>query len=339
LTVQEIKTQHTQDVLEHIIKLTGERDLGSLERLLAKSLSDLIDCNVADQIVKIYHVRNLKDQVFTTVQTKRSLLGEEISQSFKDALTYCFISAEDHLHLEGTDQIGLYPLKNSQQEVMGVIALFAEITDHALKQTITQIIRVYQNFTSLIRDNEHDTLTGLLNRKTFEYRMQKMLTTLHKRKQRRDDQPNSAYFLAVFDIDHFKKVNDVYGHLIGDEVLLTFSQLMKNSFREKDMLFRYGGEEFIAVFECAQVMDIETVLERFRLLVIAHSFPKVGNITVSIGYTQVLPYDMTLQVVGRADQALYYAKENGRNQIQEYDKLLQAGILQEAKKDNELELF
>lgn len=333
-------TNNTHDILDHLIALTGERDLASLERLLARSLSEFLDDDVAKEVVKIFHVRNLKDQIFTTLQTKRSIEGEDIPAAYKDALTYCFISGEDHQYIDPDNkEVALYPLHNSQHEVMAVIALHIQIDDPDTKKIIRQVIRVYQNYTSLIRDNEHDTLTGLLNRKTFEYRMQKMLTVMHKTKQRRDDQPNSAYFLAVFDIDHFKRINDEHGHLIGDEVLLTFSQLMKRSFREKDMLFRYGGEEFITVFECAQAQDIDVVLERFRKLVETHKFPTVNHITVSMGYTQVLTYDMTLQVVGRADQALYYAKENGRNQIQEYEKLLEKGILQEAKKENELELF
>ncbi len=333
-------TNNTHEILDHLIALTGERDLASLERLLARSLSEFLGNDVAKDVVKIFHVRNLKDQIFTTMQSKRSIEGEDIPPAYKDALTYCFISGDDHLYIDpDNNEVALYPLHNSQHEVMAVIALHTLIKDPDIKKVIRQVIRVYQNYTSLIRDNEHDTLTGLLNRKTFEYRMQKMLTVMHKTKQRHDDQLNSAYFLAVFDIDRFKRINDEYGHLIGDEVLLTFSQLMKRSFREKDMLFRYGGEEFITVFECAQAQDIDTVLERFRKMVETHQFPTVNNITVSMGYTQVQPYDMTLQVVGRADQALYHAKENGRNQIQEYEKLLKAGILHEAKKENELELF
>lgn len=330
----------THAVLDQLISLTSERDLISLERLLAKSISDFLGDDITNETVKIYHVRNLKDQVFTTNQTKRSLQGEEISTAYKESLTFCFISGENHSHLtDEQTEVALYPLQNSQQEVVAVIAIHAQMNDPALKQTINKVIRVYQNFTSLIRDNEHDTLTGLLNRKTFEYRMQKMLTVMHKTKQRRDDQQNSAYFLAVFDIDHFKRINDVYGHLIGDEVLLIFSQLMSNTFREKDLLFRYGGEEFITVFECAKVEDIETVLERFRIKVASHMFPKAGHITVSMGYTQIIPYDVTLQIVGRADQALYHAKANGRNQIHQYETLVNEGILTEAKKVNELELF
>ncbi len=333
-------SNNTHEILDHLIALTGERDLASLERLLARSLSEFLGNDIAKEVVKIFHVRNLKDQIFTTMQSKRSIEGENITAAYKDALTYCFISGDDHLYIDPeNNEVALYPLHNSQHEVMAVIALPTLVDDPDIKRIIRQVIRVYQNYTSLIRDNEHDTLTGLLNRKTFEYRMQKMLTVMHKTKQRRDDQPNSAYFLAVFDIDHFKRVNDEHGHLIGDEVLLTFSQLMKRSFREKDMLFRYGGEEFITVFECAQAQDIDIVLERFRKLVETHQFPTVNNITVSMGYTQVLAYDMTLQVVGRADQALYHAKECGRNQIQQYEKLLKTGILHEAKKVNDLELF
>ena len=93
------------------------------------------------------------------------------------------------------------------------------------------------------------------------------------------------YWLGVIDIDHFKRVNDNYGHLIGDEVLLLLSRLMRSSFRFHDRLYRFGGEEFVVLMRCASDGDAALALERLREHE-AYPFPQVGRITVSIGFTE-----------------------------------------------------
>lgn len=329
-------TTHT--VLNKLISLTEERDLVSLEYLLAKSICELIapDNTQVVNAVKIYHAKNLEKQIFTTTDSDRNAHGEQLPKALKDALTGAFIHCKNGVYSEHLKpDVNLYPLTNSQHEVLAVIAIEAMIEDPTLSHTIALVLQVYQNFAGVIRDNEHDTLTGLLNRKTFEYKLNKILSAMHKTKMRQDDKPNSAYFLAVFDIDHFKKINDVYGHLIGDEVLLTFSQLLKQTFRDKDMLFRYGGEEFIAIFECANKQDISLVLERFRKTINHFRFPQVGDVKVSIGYTQIQSHDKTLEIVDRADQALYYAKNHGRNQIHNFETLVNAGELDSIQKETQ----
>ncbi len=328
-----LPSSHTHAVLDKIITLTNERDLISLEYLLAKALYDLIlpkNIDVANA-VKIYHARNLDKQIFTTTDSERKPNGEPLSQPLKDVLQDCFIKGDEGIfNEEGKPSVTLYPLKNSQGNCIAVIAIQALIDDTELNHTVSMVLQVYQNFAGLIRDNEHDTLTGLLNRKTFEKKVSKTLNMMQRRKMRSGDKQHSAYFLAIFDIDHFKKINDEYGHLIGDDVLVHFSKLMAETFREKDMLFRYGGEEFIAVFECAQAADIQLVLERFRKRIAQTIFPKVGHVKVSIGLTQFMPDDVTLKIVDRADQALYFAKNNGRNQICNYATLVQSGAINEA---------
>jgi len=335
-------TSNTHSVLHKLITLTNERDLVSLEYLLAESLYELIspkDIDVANA-VKIYHVKDIKKQIFTTKDSVRNPKGEKISDTLKQALTNCFNSGSDYTYQEKNQpSVTLYPLKNSKGDTIAVIAIRALINDDELSNTIAMVLHVYQNFAGLIRDNEHDTLTGLLNRKTFDQKVNKVMGLMHKEKSRKDDKLNTRYYIAIFDIDHFKRVNDEYGHLMGDEVLLLFSQMMTETFREKDMLFRYGGEEFVGVFECTDNTDITLALERFRSKVASYSFPQVGNVTVSIGYSQILQYDTTIQMVERADLSLYYAKNNGRNRICCYEELIESGLLQENKKEGDIELF
>lgn len=333
---------NTHSVLHKLITLTSERDLVSLEHLLAASLYELISpTNIgAANTIKIFHAKDLEKQIFTTKDSLRNAEGEKISQALKDSLSECFKSGTDSVVVESNaSTLSLYTLRNSKAETIAVISIEAAIEDEDLRRTITMVLHVYQNFASLIRDNEHDTLTGLLNRKTFEAKVNKVMSVMHTGKSRKDDKQDNHFYIAVMDIDHFKKINDVHGHLIGDEVLVLFAQIMHETFREKDMLFRYGGEEFIGIFECANDADILLALERFRKKISDFTFPQVGKVTVSIGYTQIKEYDTHVNMVGRADQALYHAKNSGRNCIFNYEDLISGGVLEDSSKEGDIVLF
>ena len=116
--------------------------------------------------------------------------------------------------------------------------------------------------------------------------------------------------------------------------------LMKQSFRGADQLFRFGGEEFVIVLDHASTAGAEIAFDRLRATIEAHTFPQVGRVTISLGYTQLDPQDAATTGVERADAALYYAKHHGRNQIRHYEALIAAGELT-AKQENQadVELF
>jgi diguanylate cyclase (GGDEF)-like protein len=158
---------------------------------------------------------------------------------------------------------------------------------------------------------------------------------------RRQAQPEGLdHWLAVVDIDHFKRVNDNFGHLIGDEVLLLVATMMKNSFRTHDKLFRFGGEEFIVLLKPNTDDDAQRIFDRFRAGIEARDFPQVGHVTVSVGYASIRLGDQPSVILDNADNALYWAKENGRNQVASYAALMAEGKL--ASKEaatSEMELF
>jgi diguanylate cyclase (GGDEF)-like protein len=206
-------------------------------------------------------------------------------------------------------------------------------------------LRIYQNYLALIDENAHDKLTGLLNRKTFDDRFISILQAARQLKdpvrsleRRQGNVSFISYWLAVIDIDHFKRINDTYGHLYGDEVLLLMANLMRSSFRRKDLLFRYGGEEFVIVLKTASFDETSTVLERFRKTMENYCFPQVGQVTVSIGFTEICDSEIPTMIIERADRALYYVKENGRNQIRNYEQLITLSALTISQKSNENEV-
>ena len=134
------------------------------------------------------------------------------------------------------------------------------------------------------------------------------------------------YWLGVVDFDHFKRVNDTYGHVIGDEVLLRVSRLLSNGLRSGDYVFRYGGEEFVCILAAGNESSAKDALNRVRELIASHTFPQVGKITASAGLCQMTSRALPEEVVANADRALYHSKENGRNQVSVYEELVRNGV-------------
>jgi len=234
----------------------------------------------------------------------------------------------------------LLPAIDSVEPQNELIANTLQYDSNELHQldTIRYLSDIYSNQQTMITLNDKDSLTGLYNRKSFDRSMLHLHESNEHRHRRSKDNKNSAY-LALLDIDHFKKINDTYGHLYGDEVLLLFAQQMQLTFREDDLLFRYGGEEFVVILKDVSHDIAETVLHRFRHYIESYNFPQVDQVTVSIGMTQLDIERMQSEIVSRADQALYYVKEHGRNNVGYYEELLQNGCLQEVVAKDDIELF
>jgi diguanylate cyclase (GGDEF)-like protein len=210
--------------------------------------------------------------------------------------------------------------------------------------------RIHRNHLSFLDYSEHDTLTGLFYRRTFDdiftrrvsrqgmaiYADRKLEFIAH----RRVPLPGEAPWLLVLDIDYFKRINDRFGHLFGDEVLLLMARFMRSVFRPHDVLFRFGGEEFVVLVAPTDALGAEAAAERFPASVENFPFPPVGRVTVSIGYTRVSPDDTPFGAFGRRDEALHYAKQDGRNRVVCHEALVKNGAVElEEKVDNEVELF
>jgi diguanylate cyclase (GGDEF)-like protein len=244
----------------------------------------------------------------------------------------------------------VFPLGQGSS-ITGVLEIHSDgPLSSAHRNTVSGVLRLYRNFSNLLDYGERDSLTELLNRKTFDGAFLKATLehqasydeqVLHPVElERRGGTQTGTYWLAMIDIDHFKRVNDNYGHLIGDEVLLLLARLMRAHFRFHDQLYRFGGEEFVVLMRCQGEAQASGVLERLRVTTGNHPFPQVGTITISIGFTEVRIGDSPSGAFERADKAVYYAKEHGRNQVCSYAKLVLAGHLVEQKANvGDVELF
>ncbi len=210
---------------------------------------------------------------------------------------------------------------------------------------ISGIVSVYRNFQNLLDYSERDSLTGLLNRKTFDDQLARMLHTpdagalMPGLPERRHHGAEEKQWLAVVDVDHFKGVNDRFGHLYGDEVLILVANLLQSSFRAQDRVFRFGGEEFVVLLRSTTLDNARKIIDRFRLDVETHEFPQVGRVTVSVGFTSIRAADSPVVTLGHADQALYFAKANGRNRACYYEELVASGLLQTIASNDTAEFF
>ena len=207
--------------------------------------------------------------------------------------------------------------------------------DQPVLDLINRLIKIYQNLVALHDSKERDTLTKLPNRQTFDKRLLQICEH-YLQHPVADAQFSKSSWFAILDIDHFKQVNDTFGHLYGDEVLLIFSQLMEKHFRYNDFLFRFGGEEFVVILNLVDQANAEQVFERFRKQIAEYEFPTVGKVTVSIGVTHIDSAIMPSILLDRADKALYHAKASGRNQVVIYENTAQLAL---EDVDSEPDLF
>jgi diguanylate cyclase (GGDEF)-like protein len=333
-SIDGMQQKNLEEVLENIVTLTSEKDSNALEIALAQTLFKLV--GVKNMVM--YSAGNINRAKHAISDAEKLPANEEIEAGIVDSLIQCLKTAKISTIQHQNKKLTLFPLLCSKQKPLAVISV-EESQNSNNNDLSVLILKIYHNFLALMNDNERDTLTGLLNRKTFDLKINNIIADLQNLCRRKEDSDEPAY-LAIFDIDHFKRVNDTYGHLMGDEVLLLFSHLMNKSFRDEDLLFRFGGEEFVGVFQCPSDEIVESVLNRFREVIEKYQFPQVGQVTVSCGYTKIESDDLSSSIIDRADTALYHAKSNGRNQVCQHEKLVASGLL--TKEDTiggEIELF
>lgn len=126
---------------------------------------------------------------------------------------------------------------------------------------------------------------------------------------------NTSISLIIFDIDHFKNINDLHGHNVGDCVLIELSCLVKNNIRATDLLTRWGGDEFVVLAPNTSVNFAVNVAEKLKVCIEAHDFQDIDTVTVSFGVSEFRFGDTLDDWIDRADKALYLAKSSGRNTV------------------------
>lgn len=329
-----------ETLLDHIERMTSGRDRPKMELALAQSLAYLLKAKRVC-VFKCGWMAG-KSVVWPAVEIDGADAmvhddGLGMAENFTPVTDLPHIKAFlDEGHVTGpVAGITLFPIRQDGSRWFGYVEVSHARIDAPVQEEAEKLIAIFTNMMSLLDYSEVDNLTGLLNRKTYDNYLYRMLTrkdrsdaSVQRQPQRRQPPVDpTTHWLGVIDVDHFKRINDQFGHSIGDEVLLTLANLLKGTFRVNDKLFRFGGEEFVVLLSPSTETNAHAAFERFRWVFESHTFPMVGKITVSIGYTRISPMDRSL-VFGRADDALYWAKQHGRNRVCRYEALVASGELQ-----------
>lgn len=349
------------DIVGQLADLTSLRDRASLDTALATTLHDLLQ---PSRIVVLRRVGPATDERWLTcaeilrgvVQTSQSNTWadlESLPLADQFPIRQQVLTQRQPALASSATQPNVFPLigANGALTVMELFCAQALSTEQV--QLIDGVLRLYQNFQNLLDYGERDALTDLLNRKTFDGAFMQATVTptsavdtpvANDRRQRAPTHDTTAadasYWLAMIDIDHFKHVNDNFGHLIGDEVLVLLARLMRQTFRIHDQLYRFGGEEFVVLMRFSYADQAAQALDRLRAATQAYRFSQVGHITISVGFTQVRHSDSPSSAIERADKAVYYAKEHGRNQVCGFEALRAQGKLaSEPVNVGDIELF
>lgn len=345
------------ELLNSVAETTAHRDRDDLDRAVALLLLRFLDTQSV-AVLRIIddggkarrlarRVRVSQDSGLTGPDSLDNLLELPLLSDFP-AGEKCATSNQV-VRCDGVGErlMGIFPIHGSS-EVVGLLVIETTIALSTRETDLVQgILAILRNHLALLDYGELDTLTGLLNRKTFEAQFQKLCERLAQAKEgtaerslpERRSSGRAPSWLALIDIDHFKSINDGYGHLFGDEVLLLVSRIMRRSLRGVDRLFRFGGEEFLVVLDRASEPGAEIVFERLRSAIEEHTFPQVGRVTVSVGYTRIDPSDISTICVERADEALYYAKTHGRNNVRSWETLMATGQLKKQQGTGQVEFF
>lgn len=187
----------------------------------------------------------------------------------------------------------IHPLFDNDNNIVGYQSLRENITE---KKELEYL-------------SSHDNLTSLFNRHHFN-------EVLKNEVEQYKRYSSNNFSLAILDLDYFKKVNDTYGHQVGDDILIETAHIMNGSIRESDVLARWGGEEFVLLLPHTNKHEAKIVVEKIRTSLENYIFETVGQVTISGGLSEINQGDTSTSLLKRIDDALYKAKDSGRNQVQ-----------------------
>jgi diguanylate cyclase len=212
---------------------------------------------------------------------------------------------------EGVDEV-----KKMVEEVLGETRKMQERTkelETALNESTKEISSISDHLVAAKQQALTDGLTSIANRRCFDEELLRLTGEATSE--------NTPLCLLIGDIDHFKAFNDTHGHRVGDKVLKQVALTMTQCIKGRDLAARYGGEEFAVILPMTDIAGAEKVAEQIRTTIskkkirMKSSGRDLGSITMSIGATQYIPSENLSALIERADQGLYEAKRNGRNQV------------------------
>ena len=324
-------------ILDSLVRLTEQRQLGSLTKSLLSTVQQFVtplDVQIFDIHISSSELEEVALPEFFCLSDNpyvdgSSELGAACFMKCVSSQSICYSS--DLVPV----QVAIPIMLNSC--VVKVLWVKLEhLTDHNLS-LLKGLAKVFENFLAIVIECETDELTGLLNRKAFGSRLRAVNTNLVSIEQAKVQQLKH-YWLCIFDIDKFKLINDSFGHLYGDEILLDLVKVMRSVFDDDDAMFRFGGDEFVLLIAPSTRHQMLAKCQSFCDRLYRFHGEKI-QVTVSMGITQVCSDKQANTLLIQADKALYYIKETGRDRVEVYADLVSRGALIEKKFDDDIEIF
>jgi polar amino acid transport system substrate-binding protein len=290
-----------ESTLEGLRKVQSGENYGYIDNLLSLSYT-VQKMGMLD--LKTSYTLNFTHDLGVVSRNDEPLLGS-IMQKATDSITY----KENRAIVSRWVSVNIEPKFNySLFWKIGIAATLALMVVIAWNRRLATLNRKLElAYKEVERLSVTDPLTGLLNRLHLDAALNQELA--------RCERQQGCFSLILLDIDRFKSVNDRFGHLVGDSVLVEVARVLTNNMRRADLLGRWGGEEFLVVCTDTNVEAAAVVAEKLRAAVAANDIAVAGAQTASFGATSYRPNDTIEVMMGRADAALYKAKEAGRNRF------------------------
>ena len=326
-------------VAQEMLNMSSLRDIKALRMNITQAVNSILEINNSELIHRLEYRNNSAtgDEPTTLfAYHKTSPHGDIENEPIPIAeLNYDWPTTPSYSDDE--HQPNIVPMKTNKEIVEYLLFYSANLKAESIT-ALDALISIYCNQCELILSAEQDKLTGLNNRRAFARITEAMFSSQDTNSLEYHQLENSAC-LAIVDLDHFKRVNDKFGHLHGDKVLSLFAQMVKKSLRISDYFFRYGGEEFIIILNDTDSEQAFEILNRLRQDAENFEYPLIASISISIGYAPMEKESGISKIIDMADNALYFSKENGRNLVSSYDYLSARGLLVDHSDDPTIRIF
>lgn len=351
---------------EHIIKLTDHRDRNLLELTLAKAMIDLlrIDRVVLARVVSEEGVKRWLDIVALDVRGGGKVVDPlrvdyqllPVVEDLRDRALCLESRGLREVAWAGEEgpRISYVPLYSEFGDEQGIVEIHSGTTlNTGQLEVVRDLLRVYRNMYSLLAYSDRDPLTGLLNRKSLDDTFYSAVldelgeggeatraatSPLLADQERRHRVPPN-YWLGTISVDNFGVINDKSGHLLAEEVLILVARIVNNTFRTYDRLYRLGGDQFAVLMHCPDEALVVAAFERFRANIEKFNFPQVGRVTTCAGFTRVTADDSPSTTLERAERAVDYAQQNGRNKVVSHPELVRKGFFGDVPKVGAVDIF
>ncbi len=324
--VQHLALLIKQSLLPSICSKTND-EIDSLFDQINKDSNLLFTKEIQDKIEEFITKRFERDKRVVIERTSdisklvflmEEYLNEAISSNGSGSKNV--LNIKEKIEAININENGLEALSKLQNELvnaassiekeMNTVTTKLETGRTKVQELEEKVKTLEEELTKTKTENMKDSLTGLLTRKAFAKEVKKIESAYTR--------INTQYAVVFFDLDHFKKINDTYGHECGDVVLSTFGKIVNKSVRDHDIVGRYGGEEFVAIIHFNLNRELLQFLKRIKTIVTENSFiykDQKIRVTFSAGVTLRSSYDTYENALQKADMLLYQAKESGRNKI------------------------